>query len=93
MYVAYRKEKQVETKSNICGLDRSGKKESGEGTATSNVDHADIREAEHESNPIRQLHAGKTSEDQFKWTRTHGFFLQMGGSMLHENGGPKHVLG
>jgi len=92
MYVAYRKEQQVETKSNMCGLDRSGKKESGEGTATSNVD-AELPEDEYESNPVRQLHAGKTSEDQFKWTRTHGFFLQMGGFMLHENGRPKHVLG
>jgi len=29
----------------------------------------------------------------FKWSRTHGFFLQMGGFMLYEDGTAKQVLG
>jgi len=32
-------------------------------------------------------------EPKSKWTLTHGFFLQMGGFMLYENGKAKHVLG
>jgi len=32
-------------------------------------------------------------EPCFKWTKTHGFFLQMGGFMLYENGQNQHVLG
>jgi len=31
--------------------------------------------------------------DGLKWTRTHGFFLQMGGFVLHEHGKPKRILG
>jgi len=32
------------------------------------------------------------SPDHFKWTSTHGFFLQMGGFVLRENGGANSVL-
>jgi len=32
------------------------------------------------------------SRRDFKWTRTHGFFLQMGGFMIHEKGQEKRVL-
>jgi len=36
--------------------------------------------------------ACKTKADDFKWTRTHGFFFQMGGFVLLE-GKKKHILG
>jgi len=35
----------------------------------------------------------KNNKDDFKWTKTHGFFLQMGGFVLYENGNRPRVLG
>jgi len=32
-------------------------------------------------------------DEEFKWTKTHGFFLQMGGFVLRESGKPNRVLG
>lgn len=33
-----------------------------------------------------------SAKGDFKWTKTHGFFIQMGGFMIYENGRPKQVL-
>ncbi|KAF9555618.1 hypothetical protein CPC08DRAFT_820979 [Agrocybe pediades] len=45
---------------------------------------------------LRHLRESKDEEltplRKFKWTKTHGFFLQMGGFMLHEEGREDRVL-
>jgi len=38
------------------------------------------------------LRSEKAAGNNFKWTKTHGFFVQMGGFMAHKTGSPKRVL-
>ena len=49
-----------------------------------------LEEKNAESMPGSRL---RMSENKIKWTRTHGFFLQMGGFMLHETGKEPRVIG
>ncbi|KAF4616728.1 hypothetical protein D9613_008663 [Agrocybe pediades] len=42
---------------------------------------------------VRDFEEIRKRDDPFKWTKTHGFFLQMGDFMLYKDGEPLGILG
>jgi len=93
MHSAYMKEKRATTNEPKLSLAHSDHQEEDSGKIISSpILPGEVKDdpgIQHEYPPD-----ARTSEaDGFKWTKTHGFFLQMGGFVLHEKGKQRRILG